>query len=46
MTLNKAHALLKEKDISIKPLPGYGNLGLRKKDIKPYDDKTSIKIKE
>ena len=45
ISLNKAHAILKEKDISIKSLPGYGNLGLRKKDIKTYDDKISIKIK-
>ena len=46
ISLNKVCLILKEKDISIKSLPGYGNLGLRKKDIKPYDDKTSIKIKE
>ena len=46
ISLNKACLILKEKHISIKSLPGYGNLGLGKKDIKPYDDKTSIKIKE
>ena len=46
ISLNKAYAILKEKDISIKSLPGYGNLGLRKKDIKPYNDTISIKIKE
>ena len=46
ISLNKAYAILKEKDISIKSLPGYGNLGLRKKNIKPYDDKMSIKTKE
>ena len=46
ISLNKAHTILKEKDISIKPLPGYGNLGLRKKDIKPYGDKISMKIKK
>ena len=29
---NKSQSILKEKDISIKSLPGYGNLGLKKKD--------------
>ena len=33
---NSADSVLKEKDICIKSLPGYGNLGLRKRDIKPY----------
>ena len=46
ISLNKACLISKEKDISIKSLPGYGNFGLRKKDIKPYDDKMSVKIKE
>ena len=46
ISLNKAHTILKEKDMSIQSLPGYGNLGLRKKDIKPYGDKSSIKIKK
>ena len=44
ISLDKAHTILKEKDISIKSLPGYGNVGLRKKDIKPYGDKISVKI--
>ena len=46
ISINKAHNILKEKDISIKSLPGYGNLGLREKDIKPYveNNKSSIKI--
>ena len=45
---NKAHNILKEKDIIIKSLPGYVNLGLRKKDIKPYveNNKSSIKISD
>ena len=30
---NKVNTILKEKDISIKSLPGYGNLGLRKRDL-------------
>ena len=32
---NKVSTVLKEKEISIKSLPGYGNLGLKKKDLKP-----------
>ena len=45
---NKVSTILKEKDISIKSLPGYGNLGLKKRDIKPYveNDKCSIKLKD
>ena len=41
---NKFQSILKEKDISIKSLPGYGNLGLKKKDLKPYveNEKSSI----
>ena len=37
-----------KKDIIIKSLPDYGNLGLRKKDIKPYveNNKSSIKISD
>ena len=44
ISLNRAHNLLKEEDISIKSLPGYGNMGLRKKDIKPYSSECSIKV--
>ena len=45
---NKSHSMLKEKNITIKSLPGYGNLGLKKRDIKPYieNDKCCIKIKD
>ena len=43
---NKSHSILKVKDISIKSLPGYGNLGLKKKELKPYveNEKSSIKL--
>ena len=45
---NKNHSILKEKNISIKSLSGYGNLGLKKRNIKPYkeNNKCSIKIKD
>ena len=46
ISLNRAHKILKEKRISIRSLPGYGNIGLRKKDIKPCVNKPSIKIEE
>ena len=46
ISLKKAHKILKEKDISIKSLPGHGNIGLKRKDIVPYDNELSIKIKE
>ena len=43
---NKFNTIFKEKGISIKSLRGYGNLGLKKKDLKPYveNDKCSIKL--
>ena len=43
---NKVNTIFKEKGISIKSLRGYGNLGLKKKDLKPYveNDKCSIKL--
>ena len=46
ISINKTHGILKEYDIIIKSLPGYGELGLRKKDIKAYveNNKPSIKL--
>ena len=48
ISINKSRIILKEKNISIKSLPGYGNLRLKKRDIKPYveNNKCSIKIKD
>ena len=47
ISLNRTHNILKEKDLSIESLPGYGNMGLRKKDIKPYHNaECSIRVKE
>ena len=45
---DKVNTILKEKEISVKSLPGYGNLGLRKRDLKSYDEneKCSIKLKD
>ena len=45
---SKVNTILKEKEISIKSLPGYGNLRLKKKELKPYEenDKCSIKLKD
>ena len=44
ISLNKAMSILKEKDILVKSLPGYGNLELMKKDIKLYVSECSIKL--
>ena len=46
ISMNRGLNTSKEHGIYIKPLPGYGDLGLRKKDIKPYTNECSIKIKE
>ena len=45
---NKVNTIVKEKEISIKSLPGYGNVGLKKKDLKSYEEneKCSIKLKD
>ena len=42
---NKVNTIFKEKGISIKSLPGYGNLGLKKKDLKPYVENDTFSIK-
>ena len=49
ISLNRAITLLREHKISIKSLPGNGNMRLRKKDIKPYvksksDGKMAVNI--
>ena len=47
ISINKAHSILKENNIVIKLLPGYGNISKRKKDIKPYTEnniKCSVNI--
>ena len=49
ISVKRAYTILRENNINIKSLPGYGNMGLRKKDIKPYvenknDVKTSVNI--
>ena len=47
ISTNRALNILREKNIIIKSLPGYGNIGMRKKDIKPYTvNKCSIEIIE
>ena len=33
ISLNSAYKILKERDINIKSLPGYGNMGLKKKHV-------------
>ena len=43
---NKVNTILKEKEISIKSLPGYGNLRLRKKDLKSYEENEKCSIKK
>ena len=42
ISVNRALNILKEHDISIKSLPRYGNIGTKRKDIKPYTYECSI----
>ena len=42
ISVKKAFTILRENNITIKSLPGYGNMGLRKKDIKPYVENKSV----
>ena len=49
ISVKRAYTILIENNINIKSLPGYGNMRLRKKDIKPYvenksDRKTAVNI--
>ena len=49
ISVKRAYTILRENNININSLPGYGNMGLRKKDIKPYvenksNEKPSVNI--
>ena len=45
ISINWANQILNKNNITVKPLPGYGNAGLWKKEIKPFvKEKTFIKI--
>ena len=49
ISVKRAYTILRENNINIKSLPAYGNMRLRKKDIKPYvenksDGKTAVNI--
>ena len=45
ISTNKANNILKENDINVKLLPGYGNISKRKKDIKPYIENNNYSVK-
>ena len=43
--IKEAKEILNKNNITIDSLPGYGNMGLKKKEIKPYaKEKTFIKV--
>ena len=49
ISVKRAYTILRENNINFKSLPGYGNMGLRKKDIEPYvenksNEKSSVNI--
>ena len=49
ISVKNAYTILLENNINVKSLPGYGNMGLRKKDIKSYienksNEKSSVNI--
>ena len=41
ISVKKAYTLLRENNIAIKSVPGHGNMGFKKKDIKPYVENKS-----
>ena len=45
ISISNAYTTLKEKNIYTKTLPGNGNLGLKKRDIKPYEENKNCSIK-
>ena len=45
ISVKRAYTILRENNINIKSLSGYGNMGLRKNDIKTYvENKSDSKI--
>ena len=43
--VKRAYTILRENNFNIKSLPGYGNMGLRKKYIQPYvENKSNEKL--
>ena len=46
ISMNRTFNILKEHNISIKSLSRYGNIGMKRKDIKPYTYECSIKVQE
>ena len=42
ISVKNAYTILLENNINVKSLPGYGNMGLRKKDIKAYVENKSV----
>ena len=49
ISVKRAYTILRENNINIKSLPGYGNMRLRKKDIRPQvenksDSKCAVNI--
>ena len=45
ISVKNAYTTLRENNINIKSSPGYGNMGLRKKDIKAYvENKSNEKL--
>ena len=45
ISIKQANQILNKNNITIKSLPGYGNLGLKKKEIKPFvKEKTFCKV--
>ena len=45
ISVKRAYTILRENNINIKSLPGYGNMGLKQKDIEPYvENKSNEKL--
>ena len=42
ISVKNAYTILLENNINVKSLPGYGNMGLRRKDIKSYVENKSV----
>ena len=45
ISVKRAYNILRENNVNIKSLPGYGNMGLKQKDIEPYvENKSNEKL--
>ena len=46
ISIKQANQILSKNNITVKSLPGYGNVGLKKNEIKPFVKEKTLSIYE